>query len=119
MMMAGTMCRSAAVLVGIIFVAGWFGGGLAYGAQINSFLVPERDEGYVKFMGLKFIQIRYPQGSSAAKVFDGMNERLEFTVPLQPGPQLQQVNRALLEGSSPMQFAGANVTYVGTIRGSH
>lgn len=118
--MVESVRRLAVIVLGTIFAAGWFGGSsLAYGAQINSFLVPEHDEGYAKFMGLKFIQIRYPQGSSAAKMFGGVNERLEFTVSLQTGSQLEQLNRSMLDGNSPMQLAGANVTYTGTIRGSH
>lgn len=108
----------AAVAVGAVLMVGMIGANAAHAAQINAFLVPERDEGYAKFMGLKFIQIRYPQGSSVAGVFDGVNEKIEFTVPL-PAEQLAQINRALIEGNSPIQLANANVTYSGTIRGSH
>jgi len=108
----------AAVAVGAILMVGMIGANAAHAAQINAFLVPERDDGYVKFMGLKFIQIKYPQGSSVAGVFDGVNAKIEFTVPL-PAEQLAQINRALIEGNSPIQLANANVTYSGTIRGSH
>lgn len=108
----------AAVAIGAIFVSGLLGANAAQAAQINAFLIPEHDEGYAKFMGLKFIQIKYPQGSDVANVFDGVNQKIEFTVPL-TAEQLQQVNRALLESNSPMQLANANVTYSGTIRGSH
>lgn len=112
------MSRMAAAAVGAILVVGLVGANAAHGAQINAFLIPEYNEGYSKFMGLKFIQIKYPQGSSAANLFSGVNEKLEFTVPLSES-QLEQVNRALLESNSPMQLASANVTYSGTIRSSH
>jgi hypothetical protein len=116
--MVQTLSRMAAAAVGAILVVGLVGANTAYGAQINAFLIPEYNEGYSKFMGLKFIQIKYPQGSSVASVFSGVNEKLEFKVQLSES-QLEQVNRALLESNSPMQLASANVTYSGTIRGSH
>ncbi len=116
--MAETLHRMAAAVAGIVLAAGWLGGSVAYGAQISAFLVPEHDEGHARFMGLKFISIKYPQGSSVAGTFEGVNERVEFTEPLEPA-QLDQINRALLENNSPMQLANANVTYAGTIRGSH
>lgn len=107
-----------AVAVGAVLMVGLIGANAAHAAQINAFLIPERDEGYAKFMGLKFIQLRYPQGSSVANTFDGVNEKIEFTVSL-PAEQLAQINRALLESNSPLQLTNANVTYSGTIRGSH
>lgn len=116
--MAKTMNRMSAIAVGAVLLAGLIGANAAEGAQINAFLIPEHDQGYARFMGLKFIQIKYPQGSSVAKMFNGVNEKLDFTVPLSQS-QLEQVNRALYESNSPMQLAGANVTYSGTIRGSH
>lgn len=110
--------RLAIAVAGIIVAAGWLGSSQAYGAQINAFLVPEHDDGHARFMGLKFVSIKYPQGSPVAQTFNSVNERLEFTAPLQQ-VQLDQINRALLEGNSPMQLANANVTYAGTVRGSH
>jgi hypothetical protein len=114
--MAQTLHRMAAAVAGIVLAAGWFGGSLAYGAQINAFLVPEHDEGQARFMGLKFVSIKYPQGSSVTQAFNGVNERVELTAPLRQ-EQLDQVNRALLESNSPMQLSSANITYSGTIRG--
>ncbi len=116
--MIRSLHRLAAIVVGIVLAAGWLGESLAYGSQLEAFLIPEYQKGYAKFMGLKFIQIKYPPGSPVADRFDGVNERIEFTVPLQP-TQMEKVNKALLKSKSPMQLADANVTYAGTIRGSH
>lgn len=116
--MAGNLHALGVAVIGIVLVAGWLGGSLAYGSQLEAFLIPEHSEGYATFMGLKFIQIKYPQGSSVAGTFDSVNERIEFTSPLQPA-QLEKINKALLESNSPMQLANTNVTYAGTIRGSH
>lgn len=116
--MAKTMNRRSGVPVGAVLLACLIGADAAEAAQINTFLIPEHDEGCARFMGLKFIQIKYPQGSSVANVFNGVNEKLDLILPLSE-PQLEQVNRVLFESNRPMQLARANVTYSGIIRGSH
>ena len=122
--MTKTMQRLAGAIVGAILATSLLVGGPAYAAQINAFLVPEYDKGYVKFMGFKFMRIQYPEGSPVDSIFDGVNDRFEFTVPLEPDLSekdllaLEQINRALLDSNSPMQLVGANVTYSGTLRGS-
>jgi hypothetical protein len=117
-MMKEILRRLVIASIGAVFVIGGFVGSPAHGAQINAFLVPEHDEGHAKFMGLKFIQMKYPRGSPLAEKFEGTNKRIEFTAPLQPS-ELDKLNRALLESNSPMQLSNASVAYAGTVRGSH
>lgn len=113
---AGPLLASALVALLASGVAGQ-----AQAAQIDASLIPEFDRAAGTFTGTKFILIRYEPGSATSKLFDGKNERIEFTISGSNASELVHlvglVNAALLRADSPAQIAGANLTYSGVLKG--
>jgi hypothetical protein len=95
--------------------------GQAHAAQIDASLIPEYDRATGTFTGTKFIQITYQPGSEAAKLFDGKNQRIEFTIRGTNASGMAElialVNAALIKAESPAQVSGANITYSGVLKG--
>jgi hypothetical protein len=113
---AGLMLASAlAVLLGSSFA------GQANAAQIDASLIPEYDKAVGTFTGTKFIQIRYQPGSAVAELFDGKNQRIEFTIKGTNASGMAEltalVNAALLKADSPAHVKNANLTYIGVLKG--
>jgi hypothetical protein len=113
---AGLMLASAlAVLLGSSFA------GQANAAQIDASLIPEYDRAIGTFTGTKFIQIKYQPGSAVAELFDGKNQRIEFTIKGTNASGMAEltalVNAALLKADSPAHVTGANLTYIGVLKG--
>jgi hypothetical protein len=113
---AGLMLASAlAVLLGSSFA------GQANAAQIDASLIPEYDRAVGTFTGTKFIQIKYQPGSAVAELFDGKNQRIEFTIKGTNASGMAEltalVNAALLKADSPAHVKNANLTYIGVLKG--
>jgi hypothetical protein len=113
---ASLMLASAlAVLLGSSFA------GQAYAAQIDASLIPEYDRAIGTFTGTKFLQIKYQPGSDVAKLFDGKNQRIEFAIKGTNASGMAElialVNAALLKADSPAHVTGANLTYIGVLKG--
>jgi hypothetical protein len=93
----------------------------AHAAQINASLIPEFDRAAGSFVGVKFVTMRYEQGSAAADLFNGRTERIEFSIEGTNASGMNELiavaNRALLEAQSPAQITRANFTYSGVLRG--
>jgi hypothetical protein len=93
----------------------------AHAAQIDASLIPEFDRAAGTFTGTKFIQITYQPGSTAANLFDGRNERIEFSIRGTNAGGMSElvalVNDALIRSESPAQVSGANITYSGVMKG--
>ena len=92
----------------------------AHAAQINASLIPEFDRAAGSFVGVKFVTMRYEQGSAVADLFNGRTERIEFSIEGNASGMNELIataNRALLEAQSPAQITGANFTYSGVLRG--
>lgn len=114
-MVSSILASALAVLLGSGFA------GQAQAAQIDASLIPEYDRAVGTFTGTKFIQIKYQPGSSLAKLFDGKNQRVEFSIKGTNASGIAElvalVNAALLKTDSPAQVTGANLTYSGVLKG--
>ena len=93
----------------------------AEAAQIDASLIPEYDRAIGSFTGTKFLQINYMPGSSAAKLFDGKTQRIEFSIKGTNASGMAElvafVNAALIKAESPAQVTSANLTYSGVLKG--
>ncbi|SRR5581483_4289479 len=98
----------------------------AYANELDALLLPDKNRSNAEFAGVKFIELRYPQGSQLAQLFDGKNDRIEFTVNgtfdstqgSGIGKVIQMVNNALLkENKSPVVVENATLKYFATVKG--
>jgi hypothetical protein len=93
----------------------------AQAAQIDASLIPEFDRAAGSFVGVKFVQMAYEPESAVAQLFNGRAERIEFSIEGTNASGMDELvaaaNQALLRAQSPVQVAGANLTYSGVLRG--
>ena len=93
----------------------------SFASQMEVFLLPERDAADPIFTSIRFITLQYEPGSELAKVFNGTNERITFTLnSTTPGmKELQNtVNEAILrEKQSLIQLNNSKLDYTAQIRG--
>jgi len=98
----------------------------AFANQLDALLLPHKDRSNAEFAGVRFIELRYPQDSALAKLLNGKNERIEFTVSgAFNGTQgngmhklIQAINNALLtENKSPVTIENATLRYFATVKG--
>ena len=72
----------------------------SFASQMEVFLLPERDAADPIFTSIRFVTINYEPGSELAKIFNGTNERLTFTLnsTTQGMDELQRsINEAILK----------------------
>ena len=93
----------------------------SFASQMEVFLLPERDAADPIFTSVRFITLLYEPGSELAKVFNGTNERITFTLnsTTQGMKELQNtVNEAILrEKHSLIQLNNSKLEYTAQIRG--
>lgn len=98
----------------------------AYANQLDALLLPDKDESSVDFIGVRFIELKYPQGSLLSNLLNGKNERIEFRVnETSNGTQgngmdklIQTINNAILTDSkSPAAIENASLRYFATVKG--
>lgn len=96
----------------------------AHANELNTLLLPDIDKSKVEFAGIRFIEIRYPEGSALAGLLDGRNDRIEFTVNSTSNSTgsiekvIQTVNdAALTENRSPIVIENASMRYFATLKG--
>ena len=93
----------------------------ANAAQIDAALIPEFDRAAGSFVGVKFVTIKYEMDSAVADLFNGRTERIEFSIEgtnsSGTAELIAKANQALIRIQSPVQFASANLTYSGVLRG--
>jgi len=93
----------------------------SFASQMEVFLLPERDAADPIFTSIRFVTLQYEPGSELAKVFNGTNERITFTLnSTTPGMEELQntVNEAILrEKQSPIQLNNSKLDYTAQIRG--
>lgn len=93
----------------------------SFASQMEVFLLPERDAADPIFTSVRFITLLYEPGSELAKVFNGTNERITFTLnsTTQGMKELQNtVNEAILrEKQSLIQLNNSKLEYTAQIRG--
>lgn len=113
---------SSAIMSMLVF--GFFG--QAHGNQLDTLLLPDVDRSKAEFAGIRFIEIKYPQGSQLAALLNGRNDRIEFTVNGTSnstggiGQVIQAVNDATLtENRSPIVIENASMRYFATLKGYH
>jgi hypothetical protein len=112
--------RNAAILsaaIAVILIAGL--ASRAYANQLDALLLPAEDRSQAQFTAFRNIELKYPQSSSLARLLDGRNERIEFTVNGTGAQALvNAMNRAIQEEQkSPVTLHNATVNYVATIKG--
>jgi hypothetical protein len=85
------------------------------------FLLPERDAADPVFTSIRFVTVQYEPGSELAKIFNGTNERITFTLnsTTQGMNELQRsINEAILKDKkSPIQLSNSKLDYTAQIRG--
>ena len=93
----------------------------SFASQMEVFLLPVRDAADPIFTSVRFITLLYEPGSELAKVFNGKNERITFTLnsTTQGMKELQNtVNEAILrEKQSLIQLNNSKLEYTAQIRG--
>ncbi len=98
----------------------------AYASQLDALLLPDADRSKAEFAGVRFIEIKYPRGSSLASLLDGKNERVEFkangtfnsTDASGIGRVIQVINNAILtQNESPVIIENASLRYFATVKG--
>jgi hypothetical protein len=93
----------------------------SFASQMEVFLLPQRDAADPIFTSVRFITLLYEPGSELAKVFNGTNERVTFTLnsTTQGMKELQNtVNEAILrEKHSLIQLNNSKLEYTAQIRG--
>ena len=93
----------------------------SFASQMEVFLLPQRDAADPIFTSVRFITLLYEPGSELAKVFNGTNERITFTLnsTTQGMKELQNtVNEAILrEKHSLIQLNNSKLEYTAQIRG--
>ena len=93
----------------------------SFASQMEVFLLPERDAADPIFTSVRFITLLYEPGSELAKVFNGKNERITFTLnsTTQGMKELQNtMNEAILrEKHSLIQLNNSKLEYTAQIRG--
>ena len=93
----------------------------SFASQMEVFLLPERDAADPIFTSVRFITLLYEPGSELAKVFNGTNERITFTLnsTTQGMKELQNtMNEAILrEKHSLIQLNNSKLEYTAQIRG--
>ena len=93
----------------------------SFASQMEVFLLPERDAADPVFTSVRFITLVYEPGSELAKVFNGTNERITFTLnsTTQGMKELQNtMNEAILrEKHSLIQLNNSKLEYTAQIRG--
>ena len=93
----------------------------SFASQMEVFLLPVRDAADPIFTSVRFITLLYEPGSELAKVFNGKNERVTFTLnsTTQGMKELQNtVNEAILrEKQSLIQLNNSKLEYTAQIRG--
>lgn len=93
----------------------------SFASQMEVFLLPVRDAADPIFTSVRFITLLYEPGSELAKVFNGTNERITFTLnsTTQGMKELQNtVNEAILkQKQSLIQLNNSKLEYTAQIRG--
>ncbi len=93
----------------------------SFASQMEVFLLPERDAANPVFTSIRFVTIQYEPGSELAKIFNGTNERITFTLnsTTQGMNELQRsINEAILKDKkSPIQLSNSKLDYTAQIRG--
>ena len=93
----------------------------SFASQMEVFLLPERDAADPIFTSIRFITLKYEPGSDLAKILNGTNERITFTLnsTTQGMEELQRsINEAILkEKKSPIQLSNSKLEYTSQIRG--
>jgi hypothetical protein len=96
----------------------------AHANELNTLLLPDVDRSKAEFDGVRFIEIKYQQGSQLAALLDGRNDRIEFTVNGTAnstsgiGEIIRAVNDATLtENRSPIVIENASLKYFATLKG--
>ncbi|MDF2737679.1 MAG: uncharacterized protein K0S93_1536 [Nitrososphaeraceae archaeon] len=116
-------------MIGRVFLSCWIMGLIliptaisqSFASQMEVFLVPERDQADPIFTSIRFINLRYEPGSELSKIFNGTNERIEFSLnsTSQGMNEIQSaINEAFLrEKNSPIQLSDSKLDYAAQIRG--
>ncbi|HEY9485667.1 MAG TPA: hypothetical protein VIQ04_03410 [Nitrososphaeraceae archaeon] len=93
----------------------------SFASQMEVFLLPERDAADPIFTSIRFVTLQYEPGSELAKILNGTNERITFTLnSTTPGmKELQNtMNEAILrEKQSLIQLNNSKLDYTAQIRG--
>ena len=97
-----------------------------YANQLDTLLLPDVDRSKSEFDGVRFIEIKYPRGSSLANLLDGNRERVEITAngtfnstdASGIGRVIQTLNNAILtQNGSPVIIENGTLRYVATVKG--
>jgi hypothetical protein len=93
----------------------------SFASQMEVFLLPQRDAADPIFTSIRFITLQYEPGSELAKILNGTNERITFTLnsTTQGMKELQDtMNEAILrEKHSLIQLNNSKLDYTAQIRG--
>ena len=91
----------------------------AFAAQMEAFLIPQTDKADPVFTSIRFLTIKYEPGSELSKIFNGTNERIQFTLnsSIAGMNELERsVNEAILvDKNSPIQRSKSKLAYTSQI----
>lgn len=96
----------------------------AQAIELDALLLPADNHSKAEFAGVRFVEIKYPQGSSIASLLDGKNERIEFTINGSANSAdngmdkvIQAINDAIRQNKSPVMVENTTLSYFATIKG--
>ena len=94
----------------------------SFASQMEVFLIPERDQADPVFTSIRFINLKYEPGGELSKIFNGTNERVQFTLNStnEGMDQLERIiNEAFVtEKNSPIRLSNSSIDYTAQIRAS-
>lgn len=95
----------------------------AFANDMSAVLIPEANKAEAHFIGVKNLQISYPEGSAIAKVFGDSEKRIQFTLngtinstDNGMANAIVGFNKAMLAGGSPVQATSMVLTYTGVVK---
>ncbi|HET8792865.1 MAG TPA: hypothetical protein VFM31_03645 [Nitrososphaeraceae archaeon] len=94
----------------------------SFASQMEVFLIPESDQADPIFTSIRFINLKYEPGGELSKIFNGTNERVQFTLNStnEGMDQLERIiNEAFVtEKNSPIRLSNSSIDYTAQIRAS-
>lgn len=104
-------------IVAVVLLAGF--ASQAHANQMDVLLLPGDERSKVHLTAFRDIRLAYPEGSQIARMLDGMNERMEFSLQGGPaGPVTDAINRAIKDDlESAFTLRNATMDYVAEVKG--
>ena len=107
----------SSAIIAIVLISGFVS--QAFAADMRAFLVPDRDRSEASFIGVRNVELRYPDGSSLAQALNGQRNSVKFELNgTATEGVLAAINQAFANAGSPVQASSVVVVYQASLRGN-